>query len=235
MPELGNILGGMSNDNTSMKQSMINQGRIPAYYQDFLNRLKLNETLIINKRFLAADVFILSHDTQCMMPETSGGAGYYLTETASSVTNMVRVINGNNLFVESFGGDRFIDASMSNANIDDYNKRVLFDSDEVLSSEIVAMNDTAYGSFNLSVEGNYDNLAGMVSVDGGTSFCEADFNQSYNNFFRLPVSKFSFEDNVLDSGSNGFDGTIKVSASAYYPFRVGVPGVVMFLPFEGED
>jgi len=156
--------------------------------------------------------FILGHTTYGILGTGELGSG------SSTIT--FAVINPNRKFIERFGFDYFEDTSVTTATTDyvtDF--QVSFDSNEVYQSTAIALNNNSYVNATITAEGETDNLIPMISFDGGTTWCESEFDVKTSAPLKmLPVSHYLFNGDLLDSGTNVNNGTVKVSAAGYYPF-----------------
>ncbi len=108
--------------------------------------------------------FILGHGTYGMLGSATLG-GDPIT------TNIIRVINPDDTFIERFHHEAFVDTGVSTTDIVTSSGYCYFDDGELYQSEIIALDNTTFSTAIVTVSGlATSNLSSSVSFDGGSSW-----------------------------------------------------------------
>lgn len=207
---MGDVITGLVKGNESLNRQFINNlstidairivsERIPFKYQ----------TEVINTDLIDSSVFILSHEIQSLLVETSDEAGFYLTDVDEGFTRTTeRVLNFNNEFVERFIHSDLVDTSLTTGSIVTSSGELILDVGELYYSKLIAKNNYAYTNILINATGDTTNIGVYYSIDGGATYTETAFN--------TPVS-------VLNSSVDGIKIKLTNSTSSGLSMPVTMP------------
>jgi len=175
-----NIIGNLVKSQESLNRQFVGYSDSISTRRIGVENIELRPITKINTRDLSSSSFILSHYTQCLMPSTSSGTGYYLDELADDgvTIELVRVINKDNTYVENFETNNFINTTNTTANIEIGTRRISFGANQVYESEIIGLNNTAYTQISMVPLGVTTKLTPYYSMDGGSTYTSTTFNNA---------------------------------------------------------
>ena len=110
------------------------------------------------------EAFILGHDTYAVL-----GTGTLGGDPIS--TNIIRVTNTGDTFIERFRNDAFDYGEITTADIVTSSGRCYFDNGEVYQSKTIALDNVVFASAYMEVSGlATSNISSSISFDGGTTY-----------------------------------------------------------------
>jgi len=171
MSELGDTIGGLVRDSNDMKQSLVVQGDSPAWFQRFPNTVKVYGTTRLTTNSITNSTALLwNHPTQ-------GDWDNYNWSTPETTfsESLTKVINVNNIFLEVFKHQEFVDLGVTTATVTTSTGTISFAGGEIYQTEIIAFNGKAYTQCTVTPTGVYDELDLSISFDGGSTFTSATF------------------------------------------------------------